>query len=615
MDTVRLAIDVGSHTTTAVVAVGDRRLPVTIDGQPEFRSAPGEDIKTALASAQGDTVGPAVSAMARHLRLVATYARRAAGTVDQLVLTAPAAWGPRRHELLRSAAAEADLPEPTIVAEPIAAAAYAASRAPVEASNCVVVCDVGARRTEVTVVQRQDSGWSILATRPVPEATGTILLTQLTDLVCADIADEAARHETASNVEAALPAIAAGQRWAIALPEPYLPVVVGPADLTPVVEKMRQHLGAAISDVIDAADIDMTILTTAIVLGHAATVIGVSDLVAARCNVEPVAVAEPILAVPLGALDLVSPAAPPPVQPSGDAASWRSLRLRQIIPFIVVGAAGPFILSQEIQRLTWIARTTIGTTSLELVSYFFDGPTLAAAGLMVAAPIIGLGTRLATAWHLDDIDRNRPGHSATRAGRAIAFAATIGLVGAGFLGLLTDTILGHRSGLTPNYLLASVAGTIAPAALCIAIGLIVPLVPALSRSAWAQRLNQPATSALLAAVGITGMIQADSHYLLLPQPLTTSLLSPTVQGHAGAGILGIAVAWTLLGPGLFRIILAAVLALSFAAVYTYHTDATLITIYLTAAAIWWLRKTLSIAFSAIQPGTLGRFLELPRERP
>jgi molecular chaperone DnaK (HSP70) len=106
-----------------------------------------------------------VDVVAAVLRRCADEAVRVAGRpIGELVLTHPAAWGPRRREILVHAAGRAGLPRPALLAEPVAAATYFTTvlARSVRAGAAVVVYDFGAGTVDVAVLRRRpDGGWDV----------------------------------------------------------------------------------------------------------------------------------------------------------------------------------------------------------------------------------------------------------------------------------------------------------------------------------------------------------------------------------------------------------------------------------------------------------------------
>ncbi|MEV4134943.1 Hsp70 family protein [Dactylosporangium sp. NPDC049742] len=174
----RLAIDLGTSSTVAVVCGADGRIrPVLFDGREQLPSAVHAGADGALVAgldaerlARADPaafepnpkrriddgtvlLGPhAVAvpdALAAVLRVVAA---RAPG--GHVVLTVPAGWGAPRREVLTEAAARAGLGAVELVSEPLAAAAYlTAAGAPVPPGAALLVVDLGAGTADLAVVR------------------------------------------------------------------------------------------------------------------------------------------------------------------------------------------------------------------------------------------------------------------------------------------------------------------------------------------------------------------------------------------------------------------------------------------------------------------------------
>ncbi|MFG1928577.1 Hsp70 family protein [Cryptosporangium sp. NPDC048952] len=191
-----LGVDFGTTSTVAVVDVdGAAPVPLLIDGSPSFPSAvflePDGDLlagQDALRAARGAPAavepypkrciddgsvlldGREVSVaelIGSVLARVRAEARRVlGGPPSQVRLTHPAAWGPRRTGILREAAAQAGLGEVLLIAEPVAAAAYAASK--LGEDRTWLCYDLGGGTTDFTVVQ----GRTVLATGGLGDVGG-----------------------------------------------------------------------------------------------------------------------------------------------------------------------------------------------------------------------------------------------------------------------------------------------------------------------------------------------------------------------------------------------------------------------------------------------------------
>lgn len=168
-----LLFDASPLLPSAVLADGHGRLLVGRDAQRGARSDPASyepypkrrvDEGTILLGTAEVAVADVIAAVLH--RCTAEAARVAGRPVAELVLTHPAAWGPRRRAVLSAGAARAGVQDPVLLAEPVAAAVYFTTvlgvRVPPGAA--VVVYDLGAGTFDVAVVRREGtSGWSVLA--------------------------------------------------------------------------------------------------------------------------------------------------------------------------------------------------------------------------------------------------------------------------------------------------------------------------------------------------------------------------------------------------------------------------------------------------------------------
>ncbi|BCB78421.1 hypothetical protein GCM10022251_29990 [Phytohabitans flavus] len=168
-----LLFDASPLLPSAVLVDSQRRLLVGRDAQRGARADPAGfepypkrrvDEGTILLG--GAEIGvPDVIAAVLH-RCAGEAARVAGRPVAEVVLTHPAAWGPRRRAVLTGAAARAGIDAPVLIPEPVAAAVYFTTvhgvRVPPGAA--VVVYDLGAGTFDVAVVRREgETGWSVLA--------------------------------------------------------------------------------------------------------------------------------------------------------------------------------------------------------------------------------------------------------------------------------------------------------------------------------------------------------------------------------------------------------------------------------------------------------------------
>jgi hypothetical protein len=199
-----LAIDYGTSNTVAVVGGADGRARhLLFDGSPLLPSAvyadPVDGLRTGRDANRAARLEPAryepnpkrridesevllgerafavTDLIAHTLRTVGTEAVRVTGVaVGRVVVTHPVAWGPTRRSILARACAEAGLPEPILVAEPVAAATYYAGMpdARLADGQAVVVYDLGAGTFDVSVVRRAPAGFETLGYRGLDDVGG-----------------------------------------------------------------------------------------------------------------------------------------------------------------------------------------------------------------------------------------------------------------------------------------------------------------------------------------------------------------------------------------------------------------------------------------------------------
>ncbi|GAA1380950.1 Hsp70 family protein [Catellatospora chokoriensis] len=611
--TVTLSVDIGEQTTVAVAAVGHRRSPVLFGATTSTPSAVtlppdadgGErvvvdDVRSALGGAVGD-----VRAAAVLLRRVADAAETFAGTVTGLVLTAPPAWGPRRHALLRQAAASAGLPAPTIVAAPVAAAAYAHTVEPVPDSGCVLVCDIGVTEANMSLVQHTGGGWQLLSTIPMPATGAQALARALVEHLPVPVPDGSDVDSGApAAVQAALAQLADNGRAAVVLPDPHPPILLTHADLEQPAARMRQQILAAADEAMAAADIDPEHLAAIVALGDTAALIGAGDALQGRFALAPVPLSAPALARADGALTSYQPG---PATAAGTATGAR-LRVRHLAAVVLPSVAAGVLAIQDITDTQYLLphNLTYTTDDYAKITAYFNMPQYAVAAMLTTFAAIAGGRFAAAALLRDDHTDNRPGYHATRAGRLLAFTAAIGLAVAGLFGLLADAIFGGSPELAPDFLTPTLAAAAPAAAVAVTVGLVAPLIPALRDKPWTDPLHHPVTAMLLAAAGIAGM-QAAWNGLPFDAPIPYDLVV-IIGGRGGAALLGVAVALTLTRRRAAATALAAVLGLGFAIVHVPSNDSILITLYLIATAAWWIRQAVTVALLAVPDNLLKRLL-------
>jgi hypothetical protein len=196
-----LGVDFGTSNTVAMLRWPDGRVrPLLFDGGPMLPSAVLADAEGSLLVGReaqhlarlrpeayepnpkrriddgtvllGDRELSTVELFAAVLRRVAEEASRVAPAIEQATLTCPAAWGSRRRQVLLDAANRAELPQPRLVDEPIAAASYFARITALPVGASVVVYDFGAGTFDAGVVRRGPTGFEVLASEGLADAGG-----------------------------------------------------------------------------------------------------------------------------------------------------------------------------------------------------------------------------------------------------------------------------------------------------------------------------------------------------------------------------------------------------------------------------------------------------------
>src|SRR5205085_733171 len=125
---------------------------------------------------------PVAELIAAVLRRVHDEAVRVAGGLPaQTVLTYPAGWAETRRGVLADAAARASMGTVSLVAEPLAAAAYF-SKTPVPPGSALVVYDFGAGTFDVSVIGREpDGSWRVITNEGLDDVGGLDLDAAIVD--------------------------------------------------------------------------------------------------------------------------------------------------------------------------------------------------------------------------------------------------------------------------------------------------------------------------------------------------------------------------------------------------------------------------------------------------
>jgi len=184
----------------------------------------------------------------------------------------------------------------------------------------------------------------------------------------------------------------------------------------------------------------------------------------------------------------------------------------------------------------------------------------------------------------DSGDSGGPGSGAGKAGQVYAFCGLIGLTAAMLQGLLAQTWIGGPAAMAPPYLTSALAGAIIPATIAIIIGLAAPWLR--GQPPWTERVRYPISSVVLAAVGILAIRARTSGLPIdrVPNAVTALL------GICGAGLLGVAIAVTLVTDRRARLVMGALLAAACMAIIGPSNLHSTIVIYLVTVVLWWIRR-------------------------
>jgi len=201
----RLGVDLGTTFTAAAVddgtgptmlGLGNRALTVPsvvyvapdggfLFGEAADRRATREPVRAAREFKRriGDTVpillaGQPFSPQALSAKLLAwvvsVATERQGQAPDQVVVAYPANWGGYKRELLTQVTTLADLSHALTCTEPEAAATQYAARAPLATGDTVAVYDLGGGTFDVCILQKQDTGFTILGSPDGVEHLGGI---------------------------------------------------------------------------------------------------------------------------------------------------------------------------------------------------------------------------------------------------------------------------------------------------------------------------------------------------------------------------------------------------------------------------------------------------------
>ncbi len=587
-----LAVQVGPAVTVAAVEREGHRSALLFGDQltlptPTVQEDDSRDLVSAVTVTRREAAEPVIAALAEHLRAVASYA----GQVDTVVVTVPPGWGPRHHEMVTQAGQRAGSGMVQVVSE---AAAVATASFPGSSDGALVlVCHLGERASEVSVLRRHAAGWERIATQPIRNATGERLIDALTQQLGlpAPVADSV--RDQLSQAQSRL---LDGQTAAVILTERPSPASVTPADLHQVAQPLRQAVADAVLDTLDAADVDADRLHGAVVYGEAAQALSPSSTDDGRLGISASVARDGRLAAVYGALDCVRSAAPKVHAPTMRAGWWKYPS--SLAAPMVCMAAGGLLVWQTFDIVARLMPPEFSrlTSDYEKLRVYFDTAAFALAGWAWALVCLTVGRNVAAALLAEQSRAH-----ARQAGQIFAFSGLLGLVVATLQGLLGQAIIGGPVELAPPYLSSALAGAVVPSALAIVIGLAAPWLR--GRPLWTERVRFPVASLALAAVGVLAVNARASGMPMTVMPTWVA----AILGVTGAGLLGVAIALALVTAAPARLILASIMGAACMVIVGYSTLHSTIVIYLVVIAVWWIRRTSRILADNLPPGWWRRF--------
>ncbi|MGC4815073.1 Hsp70 family protein [Micromonospora sp. DT228] len=521
----------------------------------------------------GDAGGDALEVAASPLRRVAAEAERVVGQpVRDVRVVVPAGWGPRRRTWMRQVAHRAGLPQPRLVEAPVAVAEYLLTtgvRVPVGAF--LVVCDVGAG-AEVTVLRRGPAGFEVLATLADAAAGGTAVDHALADALIGASTGEAqgaSRPSVAHSVRVAKEALAIHPAVTIPLPD-RPPVIANSAMLDEAVRPVAWRVAQLTQETVAAAELTVGDLAGIYCVGGSAQLPHLAAAIAEHTGAAPVVVPEPGLvaargaadvgAVDTGTLERVEVQVPP---------------VRRAAAIAVPGFASLALIWQCL--LTAEEHGVLGV--YYSVSVNWGEFTMAAVMALLAC--LAAGTVLGSLI----VARSPTPGTRTEGGRVsvgILAAVSLGAAIAGLYAVVTSQYFGMPVGPYLKWALWPIAPV---SVMAVAMALVAARQWRIPHGGWSALLAAPTGSIVAATLGM-GLVQ----YSLTADRWPDRILWIDIAGRVGGLLLGVAVVMAVVTPLMFRIILAAPLAVIFAAIVSRRAAGMLGVIYAIAVATWWATR-------------------------
>ncbi len=613
----RLSIDCGTATTKAVLAWPDgSSVPLSFDGLVELPSAvyvaadgevwTGQQARQAAAReptrlvpsprrpADDDLTveGVAVEALelaAAPLRRAAVEAQRVAGgPVRDVRVVVPAGWGPRRRTWMRQVAHRAGLPQPRLVEAPVAVAGrLLATGLQLPVGAFIVVVDVGAG-AEVTVLRRGPAGFEVLATLDDSRAGGQAIDQALAVAFTGGEGmpgDEAERWVVAESVRTAKESLTAHPVVTVPLAG-QAPVVANSGMLDEVARPVLERVAQLIQEAIAAAELTAADIAGVYCVGGGAHLPQLGVLVVEHVGVSPTIVAEPRFAAALGAAD------------AGAVDLGAEDRVEVPVPPVrrAVAIAVPGFASLA---LSWQCLLTAERHNTLNVHYWVDlnWGEFAMAAVMALMACLAAGTVLGSLIAA----RSPTPNMRTEGGKVsvgILAAVSLGTAIAGLYAVVYSQYFGQPVGRFLSWALWPISPI---AVMAVAMAVVAARQWRVPHGGWSALLAAPTGSVVTAAIGM-GLVQ----YSLTAERWPDMVLWIDIAGRLGGLLLGVGVVMALVTPLVFRLILAAPLAVITAAIVNDQAAGILGVTYAVAVAVWWASRLWTRVIRPAPPTPAGQ---------
>jgi hypothetical protein len=577
------------------VLTGERAWQAGAGAPERFEVAPLRRVREDRLEMGGSSVEVTDLVAATLGRVGAEAARLAGGPVADVRLVVPAGWGPRRRMWMRQVARRAGLGHPTLVDAPVVAAGHVVnSGVQLPVGSFVVVCDFGGG-FEVSVLRRGPAGFEVLSTLADPDAGGLRVDEALADRLVVMAAASAPVPAAAGGAPAGRelgPSVLASARavkevlsnraavTSVVPPSP-TPVVVTSVVLEEAARPVLERAAGLTVEAVAAAELSPDQLAGVYCVGGGAVMPLAARVVAEATGRTPLVVADPGLAGVRGAAG----AGGQPARADGAvrpvAAESPTSPLRRVAAMVVPGLASLALVAHFLS--TPIAHRRLRSTLSRPVDFgvVVNWGELAMAGVFALVACLCGAALLASVLPTHASARAPSRSDGERMGVGLVAAAALGLAICGLYAVGAALYLYAPTGPFLRWALEPVAPVAAVALVAGAVTVWLGRVPA---GGWHGWLGFPVSSVVAAAVGML-LVEYANRAQQWPQGVLLD-----VTGRVGGLLLGVGAALAVVRPLLYRLVVAAPLAVFTAAVTSVRSTGVLAVIYTTAVAVWWLQR-------------------------